>query len=347
MAMFNLKNNSKMTSKTKSLKKGTYKPGNATPAPAKAENEATKVASVNHYARDARKEATQRSRARRLRSLMKLGLSKDEIEKLLKKEEERLVLCMYYTSFQLEKGVKKKTIYKRDSQHRVIGTEEIEVPNILRGREAVEEALKQANITPLRVGEVYCYVKTTKNDLDTILEALKPIGRTSVTKPEPISKESMEKEQKAKMKAEQKKNRKPSNNTDEVKKAAKAKRKEENMRKAAMRPYYAALRKGGVSARIKKFNKTLADKIEKWIAEKKKADAEKAQKDKEYRAKHRQLTSLEMKANKRARKAAKHLAAQERRIEREKKRAVENAKALEKRAQKAKKPVQSELKMAA
>lgn len=346
MAMFNLKKIIKMNSKTKALKKGTYKPGDATPAPAKAENKATQVASNNHSARDARKEAKMRSRARRIRSLMKLKIPKEKIDAMFEEEKIRTVLCLYYTSFTIENGVKKKRIHHRNEQHRIVSVEEVEVPAILRGKEAVKEALKRANIEPLFLGPNYCWIKTTKDDLDSILKVLEPIGRTSVTKPEPVSKERVEKEQKAKMKAEQKKNRKPSNNTDEVKKAAKAKRKEENIRKTEMRPYYAALRNGGVSTRIKKFNKTLADKIEKWIAEKKKADAEKAEKNREYRAQHRQLTSLEMKANKHARKAAKHLAAQERRREREKKRMENNAKAAKKRTQKAKKPVQTELKMA-
>lgn len=336
-----------MTSKTKALKKGKYTPGNVTPAPAKAENKATQVASNNHPTRDARKEAEQRSRARRIRSLMKLKIPKEEIDALLKSEKNRTILCLYYSSFFVEDGVKKKRIYHRDEHHKLISCEEVEVPNILRGQEAVEYTLKKANITPLFVGPNYCWIKTTKDDLDTILKVLEPIGRTSVTKPVPISKESIEAEQKTKRKAETKTNRKPSNNTAEVKKTAKAKRKTKNIRRASMRPYYAALRKGGVSARIKKYNKTLAEKIESWIKEKKKHDAEKAEKNKEYRAKHRQLTSLEMKANKRARKAAKHLAAQERHRAQEKKQMDNNAIATAKRTQKPKKPVQTELKMVA
>lgn len=336
-----------MKSKTKSLKKGIHTPGNATPAPAKAENKATQVASNNHPKRDARKEAEMRSRARRIRSLMKLKIPKEEIEAMFEEENTRTVLCLYYTSFAIEDGVKKKRIHHRNEQHKVVSVEEVEVPSILRGKEAVKEALKRANIEPLFLGPNYCWIKTTKDDLDTILKVLEPIGRTSVTKPKRLTKEEVAAKQKAERKLEEKANRKPSNNTDEAKKAAKEKRKAVKRDAAQMRPYYAALRKGGVSERIKKHNKSLADKIEAWIKKKRKEDAEKAERDKEHRAKHRQLTSIEMKANKRARKVAKHLAAQERRREQEKKRMEKNATAKAKRIQKSIKPVQTELKMTA
>lgn len=336
-----------MTSKTKALKRGKYIPGNATPAPAEAEKKATNVASVNHPKRDIRKEAEMRSRARRIRSLMKLKIPKEEIEAMFEEENTRTVLCLYYTSFAIEDGVKKKRVHHRNEQHKVVSVEEVEVPTILRGKEAVKEALKRANIEPLFLGPNYCWIKTTKDDLDSILKVLEPIGRTSVTKPKRLTKEEVATKQKAERKLEEKANRKPSNNTEEAKKNAKKKRKETKMKAAEMRPYYAALRKGGVSARIKKHNKSLAEKIETWLENRRKVNLEKAEKNKEYRADHRQLTSLEMKANKRARKIARHLAAQERRKEREKLRMEINTKALEKCAQKAKKPVQTKLEMAA
>lgn len=336
-----------MTSKTKALKKGTHTPGTATPAPVKKAEKATNVASNNHYARDARKEAEMRSRARRIRSLMKLKIPKEEIDALFEEEKTRTVLCLYYTSFTIEDGVKKKRIYHRDEHHKVTSCEEVEIPAILRGKEAVKEALKRANIEPLFLGPNYCWIKTTKDDLDAILKVLEPIGRTSVTKPKRLTAEDVAAKKKAERKAKEKANRKPSNNTAEAKKAAKAKRKDAKRNAAEMRPYYAALRKGGVSKRIKMHNKNLADKIEAWLKERRKAEAEKAEKDKERRSEHRQLTYIEMKANKRARKAAKHLAAQERRREREKKRMDNNATAKAKRAQKPSKPVQTKIKMAA
>lgn len=325
-----------MTSKTKALKKGIYKPGDATPAPAKAENKATKVASVNHLMRDKRKEIEQRSRARRIRSLMKLGVAKEQIEEWMHEEDNRFVLCLIYDSFFIIDGTKKKKVYKRDETHRVYGVEEQEVDNVLHGIDAFKKFCENNKLKIMSTHKGSFghagWILSDKDNVDNVVELLKPVGRTSITKPEPHTVEKPKKE------------KKPTNNTAEAKKSAKAKRKAQKIHNAKMRPYYAALRKGGVSARIKKYNKSLAEKIEAWIAEKKKADTLKAEKNKEYRAVHRQLTSSEMKANKRARKAARHLAAQERRREQEKKRMDNNAKTQKKRAQK---PIQTELKMAA
>lgn len=285
-------------------------------------------------------------RQRRLRHLAKLGFSEDEILEIFKDESVRMVMCLYYTSFTME-GTRTKKIYHRDEKHHVTNVTEEEVKVTLTGRQAAEKFLKENNIEAVTLGPTYCYIKTDVDHVDGILETLKPLGRTSVTKPEPMTKEKLEKDKEKQRKLEHKENKKPTNNTAEVKVAAKAKRKELNKQKAAMRPYYAALRKGGVSARIKKYNKTLAEKIEKWLKDFRKAEAEKAENSKEYRAKHHQLTSTEMKSNKRARKVAKHLAAIERLQKRQAEAAVNNAKAKAERAQKAQKPVQTELKMAA
>ena len=288
-------------------------PGNATPAPAKAE---TKNTSVNHIARNKRKEIESRNRARRIRSLMKQGLSKEEIEQWFKNDEKRLVLVLVYNSFCIADGEKK-----------------------VQGVKALEKFCADNKLTLMasHKGSVTAgWILSDKDNVDSAIELLKPVGRTSITKPEnPVSKP-----------AETPKEKKPTNNTAEVKKAAKTHRKEFKKNGAEMRAYYAALRKGGVNARIKKHNPTLAEKIEKWLKEHKKTEAEKAEKNKKYRAKHRQLTSTEMKANKRARKAAKLLATKERRKAAEIKRAKSNAAARAKRAQKAQKPVQTELKAA-
>ena len=310
-------------------------PGNNTPAPAvKAENIST---------RDKKKEIAARSRARRLRSIMKLGLSEEEVLKMFDSENVRTVLCLYYGSFTFDGGTREMKKVIRGKDHKVIKTEMKKVPNILRGRRAVEAFLEKNNLTTIGTGPTYCWIKTDKDNVDKILEFLKPVGRTSVTAPEKATKKSVEKN----LKKETASPAKPTNNTAEVKKKAKDNRKQENKKKAEMRPYYAAWRKGGVSARIKKYNKTLADKIEAWIAERKKALAEKQLKDAEHRAKHRQLTSMEMKAQKRARIVSRRLAATEQRKERDKKRMEKNIARREKCAQKAQKHAQTELKMAA
>lgn len=334
-------------SKTKDLKKGKYIPGSK-PAPAKkAENNTTTVASNNHPVRDAKKEERAARHMRRVRSLVRLGLTENEILEIFKNESVRTVLCLYNGKFTIEDGTKVQKVYHRDEKHRVTSVTEEEAPNILHGRYAVEKLLANNNITPIAVGPLYCWIRTDEDHLEDIKKILEPVGRISVTKPEPVTKESIEAKQKEDCKAQNKANHKPSNNTAEAKKAAKAKRKDAKRNSAQMRTYYAALRKGGVSERIKKHNKNLAEKIEAWIKEKRKETAEKAEKSKEYRTKHRQLTSLEMKANKRARKAAKHTATQKRRKSQEKVRMENNAKKKAERAQKAQKPVQTQLNIAA
>lgn len=300
-----------MKSKTKTLKKGTYTPG-TNPAPvSKTEKNATAVASVNHYKRDEKKELKARIRERRIRSLIRKGMSKEDVKKLMEDENRRLVLCLIYGSYRYKDGDKTLT-----------------------GSNAAEKFATENEMKVISKGPHHIWVSTVVDKIDTIVSLLKPIGRLSITKPE--APPEVKKKQKS-----------PTNNTAERKKAAKEKRKSDNKKSAEMRPYYAAKRKGGVSQRIKKHNPELAKKIEAWLKERKKTDAKKAEKSKEYRAKHRQLTSLEMKANKRARKAAKHLATQERRTAREKERADYNAKLRIERAQKAQKPVQTEIKMAA
>lgn len=300
-----------MKSKTKSLKKGNHIPG-TNPAPTKkVEKNATAVASTKHYKRDKIKDEKARRHERRLRSLARHGISDDDIKKLMEDEKRRLILCLVYGSYQHKEGDKTLT-----------------------GSNAANKLAEENKLTVISKGPNHIWVSTTVDKTEAVMSILKPVGRLSITKPEAPPEVK-------------KKTKKPTNNTPSVHAKAKETRKENNKKTAEMRPYYAALRKGGVSARIKRHNPTLAEKIEAWLKERKKTDAEKAEKNKEYRAKHRQLTSLEMKANKRARKAAKRIATLERCRAAEKKRAEYNAKKRAERAQKAQKPVQTELKMAA
>lgn len=326
-----------MKKNTKTLKKGNNIPGNATPAPAKkAENKnATPVASNNHFKRDQRKEATARNRARRMRSMLKLGMSKELVEEMFAKEDNRMVLVLLYGTYTVEDGTRTVKVRKRDKSHKVCSTETKEVPNILRGFEAAKHYVDDNKLHFMSGSANAIWVLSDKDHVDDVVEKLKVLGRVSVTKPELHNKEA------------KKAPKKPTNNTAEVKKNAKTTRKNIKKSGAEMRAYYAALRKGGVSERIKKYNKTLADKIEAWLKNRKKAEAEKADRIDKHKRDHRQVSNLEMKANKRARKAVKHLASQERRIAVQKKREENNAKERAKHAQKAQKPVQTELKMAA
>ena len=337
-----------MKSKTKSLKKGNYTPGNATPAPAKkAETKTTTtVASNSHNKRNLKKEIEARSRARRMRSMLKLGMKEELIEEMFAQEDNRMILVLLDGKYTVQDGTKTKTVRKRDEHHKLVSKETIEVPNILQGFAAARKYVEEQNLQFMSGCGNAIWVLSDKDNVDDAVEKLKILGRVSVTKPEKHTYET----EAARIKKEKKSVKKPSNNTAEAKTAAKTRRKNANLSKAAMRPYYAALRKGGVSARIKKFNPDLAEKIENWIKKIKKqkaAETEKAERIAEHRRVHRQMSSLEMKANKRARKAAKHLTTQERRKAAEAKRAAINAKAKAERAKKAQKPIQTKLDMAA
>lgn len=349
-------------SKSKLLKKGKYTP-EAVKATAPANPEAEKKQTIVKNAKNARifvkgraitiddaikkkKERDDRTRMRRFNRMVAAGMTEEQIKEFENNLQIRTIMLIPYANYFFIDGKKTKTVTKRDEKHHPIGKETVEVDNRLTGVSAVLAFLKSQNIEPICGNTVggkgnkplgYVYFNTTADELEKTKELVKDVGRIVIHKWVPEEPE------------EERKQRKPSNNTKEAKAAAKKARKDANKEKAAMRPYYAALRKGGVSKRIKKYNKPLAEKIEKWIKERRAAEAEKAEKSKEYRAQHRQLTSLEMKANKRARKAAKHLATQERRREREMKAMANNQAAHEKRAQEAakhgKKAVQQKLDM--
>lgn len=315
-------------------------PGNTKPAPAKAEN-----ITVNNNKRDLRKEAEARSRARRMRSIMKLGVSKEDIEKMFEQEDNRMILVLLSGQYTVDCGTEKKTVKRveRTPNGKKLVDKEIEVHVVLRGLAAAKKYTETEKINVIAEHKTAIWVLTDVSNVEAISEKLKVLGRVSITKPEKHTQESV----KADIKKKNETPKKPSNNTAEAKKAAKANRKDVNKKNAEMRPYYAAKRKGGVSARIKKHNPTLAKKIEKWLEERKKIEAEKADRVEKHKRNYRQLSSVEMKANKRARKAVKHLATQERRKAAEKKRAEYNAKEAAKRSQKAQKPVQTDLKIAA
>jgi hypothetical protein len=291
-----------------------------------------------------RAEAEARCSARRTNKLKAAGVTDEQIEQLIADENARTILCIYYGNYTVDLGEQEVEVKKYNKETNRYEPTKIVKNVILRGRAAAEHTIREKELDVITFGSTYCFIKTTADKAEDIAKDLRAdIGRCYITKHQKLTvKEAVEK-----LNPKPVEEKKPTYNTSERKKAAKAKRKAENMKRASMRPYYAALRKGGVSARIKKYNKTLANKIEKWLKEHKAAEAKKAEASKEYRAKHRQLTSIEMKANKRARKAAKHIAAQERRKEREKKQMEKNAISKAKRAQKAQKPVQTEFKTAA
>lgn len=291
-----------------------------------------------------RAEAEARCSARRTSKLKAAGVTDEQIEQLIADENARTILCIYYGNYTVNLGKQEVEVKKYNKETKKYEPTKITKEVILRGRDAAEYEIRNMGVEVLTYASTHCFIKTTADKAEEIAKTLREkIGRCYITK----HKRLPAKEEAEKLNPKPKKEKKPTYNTSERKKAAKAKRKAENMKRAEMRSYYAALRKGGVSARIKKYNKTLADKIEKWLKERKTTENKKAEANKEHRAAHRQLTSIEMKANKRVRKTVKHLATQERRKEREKKQMEYNAKLRAERAQKAQKPVQTELKTAA
>lgn len=312
----------------------TNKLDNKKSTPVKTENELTE-----------RQKRQERSRLHRIQSIIKLGISKELVAEMMAEENNRTILVLLDGRYTVQDGTREKKVTKRDEHHKIVSRETITVENILRGFNAAKKYVDDQKLHFVAGGSDYIVILSDASHVDEDVKKLQVLGRISVTKPDAYNKEKVEKDiKKAKKTAKEKK---PSNNTAEVKKQAKARRKERNEKNAEMRPYYAALRKGGVCVRIKKHNKPLAEKIEKWLKERKAAEEKKAEADKERRAKHRQLTSIEMKANKRARKVAKRLATIERVEARGKKRAAINAKTTARKSKKARKPVQTKLKMAA
>jgi hypothetical protein len=306
----------------------------------KAVNKAINIEEKNRR----RAEAEARCSARRTKKLKAAGVTDEQLEQLIAEENARTILCMYYGSHTVDLGEQEVEIKEYNKEKKCYEPTKVKKNVTLRGRAAAEYTIREKELDVIVFGSTYCFIKTTADKAEEIAKDLRAtIGRCYITKHEKLpTKEAIEK-----LNPKPKEEKKPTYNTSERKKAAKAKRKAENIKKAEMRPYYAAYRKGGVSARIKKYNKTLADKIEKWLEERKAAEAKKAEANKEYRAKHRQLTSLEMKANKRARKATKRLATRERQKLREKTQMENNTRLRAERVKKAQKPVQTKLKMAA
>lgn len=247
------------------------------------------------------RDAKARLRARRKMRLIRAGLTEKQIKELEENERIRTILCLSYGTYTVENGTKSKKVTKRDEHHKPIGKEEIQVPNILHGTEAIAFTLEKNKFTVIARGAQYIYVKTTEDKIEEVTKLMNPMGRIYIQEWTP----SVETKPKGKKKK----------NTTKVK-----------MTRSEWRAYYSAVRNGGVSKRVKKFNPLLAKKIKTKMNEPKN---------------DQQLTSLQRKANKKARKIAKTIATKQRVIAMDKKRATRNITKVHK------KPVELELKMAA
>ena len=113
--------------------------------------------------------------------------------------------------------------------------------------------------------ESYCYIsKVTEEELSTVREGFASCEikiRDKKVHPHVMARKWVDTTPK------EKKEKKPTVNTAEVKREAKTKRKSFKLEQVKMRPYYAARRKGGVSKRLSKKNPKLAAAIAEWLKE--------------------------------------------------------------------------------
>ena len=159
--------------------------------------------------------AKQRLAARRKIRLLKSGMTETQIEELANEEKTRIITCLLYGSYTVDLGTRK---VKKDKK-------EVEIPNILTGQRAAQYTLGENKVTILRAHNNYVIIKSTVDDLEKDSAILESMGRIQVTKLQP-------KQEKPK------KEKKPTANTAEVKKAAKKKRKAANMEKVKNREFY-------------------------------------------------------------------------------------------------------------
>lgn len=255
--------------------------------------------------------------------LKKLGVSEEKIEEIRKNLDNRTMTILCFGNFTVDLGTKKITRGKKKI--------EVEVPNILRGADAIEHLAKEKGYEVLKKYRYRVYIKLHKDQVQEASETFKEYGTLYIYNWQ-IGKTATVDRTKS-----------PKNNTKDVTKKAKQKRKKEKKERNDMRTYYAALRKGGVSKRIKRHNKTLADKIEAWIKEHKAIEQKKA----EAAAKSKYPPSAVRKANKKARKAAKFIATKQRKLEREAKKAIVNSVSKEAKIKKIEASKEQSLNMAA
>lgn len=245
--------------------------------------------------KEARKE---RLRAARMHRMARKGISQDVIDKMIEDENIRTAMCLVYGSYKVEDGTKEKTVKKRDEHHKVVGTEKIQVPNILHGSAAAVHFFTQHNYEVIANGANYVYMRITKDDVDKITELAKDVGRICIYKLTPCTNDAEKKEKKT-----------SANKGKAV--VAKKGRKDAKAYYVEMRPYYAARRDGKISDRIKRFNPELAAKIQEWLKDHPMRETRK-NKGKGIHSrgvsKTCQVTTLEKKRQERMKKLAKHSA---------------------------------------
>lgn len=258
--------------------------------------------------------------------LLKNGIKQEQIDEFEKNPDLRTISCASYGQYTVDLGEKEITVGKKK--------EKKTVKNVLKGTEAIEHFAKENNLDVICTDTHRIYVNTAEKDMIDVYNKLKEFGHISIYKWVFEEKKS-------------EKTKKPTNNTTEAKVNAKKARKSANKKGADMRPYYAALRKGGVSKRIKIHNKTLAEKIEKWLKEKKAAQEKNKAAKELHDTNHRQVPTKRKNSIRKAKKLVNRMKRLEALQAREKEAAIANAANKKKGAQKAKKQAQTELNLAA
>lgn len=211
---------------------------------------------------------------------------------------------------------------------------EVTVRNIIKGTEAIAYIAKSLGYNVILTEPKRIYINADKKNVLDIYNRMKQYGRVYIY--------CWQYEH-----VDEKKDKKPTNNTTEKKIAAKKARKQSKKSGSEMRPYYAALRKGCVSKRIKVHNKTLAEKIEKWLKEKKATDAKKNAAKEVHDAEHRQLTTKRVNSLRKLKKIQAHKKKIKALQAREKTAMANNIANKQKAAQKQSKQTQQQLNLAA
>lgn len=198
---------------------------------------------------------------------------------------------------------------------------------ILHGTAAITHELEKQKIEILSSTNSFVFINAKKSAIDNITEIMKDMGRMYIYDWCLYEK-------------------KPSENTKEIQKKAKNAKKAAKKQFVDMRPYYAAKRNGKVSYRIRKFNPTLAKKIEEWLKDHP-STGKKHHNPKKHSYVSKNTTLAEIKAIRRANRVGRMIIKKEEKIALEAKKQAKNAKNLAARIKKAAVKRGKQLKIAA
>lgn len=227
-----------------------------------------------------REESEALRRARHTKRLENLGVSKEQIESLIKEDDVVSISCIYYGNYTVNIGEQIVDVKKKKNGQLV--SEKIKKQVILRGKKAAEHYINSKEYNVLLFGNTCCIIKSKKDVAEDISKDLeKTIGRCTITEHDALTVQDVIDIF----------HPKPIKDSETKPFSGITKKKKKKKQKIVIQEY--------VLKRLKKKKPTLAKKIENKI-KKKKIDLEKIN---EHKHDHRQMTSLEMKKNKRKKKA--------------------------------------------